>query len=136
MGKQYKEYIKENEKLSKQLAEKENECAKNGMSWDDMFKETLDIRIKITENDRQARLIQSPTMTFGKKWAGDLMSIERFIEDSKKETITDNDGYGKYATETGVSDIYIYPSDILEDKYRTDFSHVIWFNKVKEEYNI
>lgn len=129
MGKQYKEYIKENEKLSKQLSEKEDECAKKGMTWDEMFKETLDIRIKISENDRQARLIQDPTMTFGKKWNGELMSFERFIDGCKKELFTDNDGYGKYATETGISDIYIYPSDILDEVYRTDFSHVIWFNK-------
>ena len=43
--------------------------------------------------------------------------------------ITDDDGYGKYASEKAVSNIEIYPSDILANKVRTDFSHIAWYNK-------
>ena len=46
-----------------------------------------------------------------------------------KGDITDDDGYGKYASEKAVSNIEIYPSDILANKVRTDFSHIAWYNK-------
>lgn len=125
----YKELIKENEKLSEQLAQKEDECAKEGLSWDEMFEKTKDLRIKITLNDRNARLIQDPVMQFGKNWNGEFIPIEKFVKMCEDGLFTDNDGIGRYATETGVSDVYIYPSDILDNLYRKDFSRVLWLNK-------
>ena len=46
--------------------------------------------------------------------------------------ITDSDGFGLYAARKGVSDIKIYPSDIIENSYREDFTHVLWINKKNE----
>ena len=128
----YRELIKENDTLTKQLSEKEDYCARNGMSWDDMIKETNDIRLKITENDRKARQIQDPTIQFGKNWNGELIPIDKFIKGCEVGDFEDSNGVGRYATETGVSDIYIYPSDVLDNVYRKDFSHVLWLNKLQE----
>lgn len=125
----YKELIKENEKLSEQLAQKEDECAKEGLSWDEMFEKTKDLRVKLTLNDRNARLIQDPVMQFGKNWNGEFIPIEKFVKMCEDGLFNDNDGIGRYATETGVSDVYIYPSDILDNLYRKDFSRVLWLNK-------
>ena len=125
---EYKELIKENEKLTKEITQKEDECAKEGLSWEQMFEKTKDLRIKFTLNDRKARLIQEPSMQFGKKWNGKFYTLNEFINEVKKEFLTDDNGVGRYATETGVSDIYVYPSDIFDDIYRKDFSHVLWLN--------
>ena len=43
--------------------------------------------------------------------------------------LIDYDGCGNYATEDKISDIIIYPSDIIDKTYRKDFDYVIWFNK-------
>lgn len=125
----FSELTKQNEILLKQLAEEEEKCASEGLSWDKMFEKTKDIRVKITLNDRNIRLIQEPVIQFGKKWNGELIPIEKFIKMCKDSLFTDDNGIGRYATETGVSDIYIYPSDILDNIYRKDFSHILWLNK-------
>lgn len=128
-NKTYKELLRANERLGKELTEKEDECAKKGLKWEEMLVETKDIRALIAENDRKLRNMQDPTMQFGKNWAGDLMTLENFVNSVENGFFVDNDGYGRYATETGVSDIRVYPSDILDNDYRHDFSHVMWFNK-------
>lgn len=128
--KTYKKLLKEKTALEKELEFKEEECAKKGISWDDMLKETGSLRLKITSLDQDMRLMQDPTMQFGKNWAGELIPLEIFVkkcEDSQYGE--DLEGIGRYATETGVSDIYIYPSDVLDGKYRKDFSHILWLSK-------
>ena len=47
----------------------------------------------------------------------------------EKQLLTDEDGYGYYATETAKSSIMIKPSDVVYDMLRTDFTHVLWFSK-------
>lgn len=125
----YNDFKKEIEKLSKELAVQEDNCAKKGLSFDEMIEQTRELRIKIYELSQEMRLVQAPTLEFGKEWKGDYYTIEEFIENCKDDTFTDDEGYGYYATETGKSDIKIYPSDVIDNKIRTDFSHVIWFPK-------
>ena len=128
-AKKYKEYKKELDSIKEELIREEDKCAADGLSYDEMIDKTRELRTKAAELDMNMRLIQSPTLQFGKNWNGDLMTIEEFINRCKNDLFTDNDGLGRYATETGVSDIYIYPSDVLSDMYRKDFSHVLWLNK-------
>ena len=59
---------------------------------------------------------------------GDLFSLDDFIGNCECGGFLDSDGDGVYATSTRASDIHIYPSDV-PDNVRTDFSHVVWFNK-------
>ena len=60
---------------------------------------------------------------------GTLMSLEEFVAYSKTGFLTNYDGHGRYATSDQASNICVYPSDVMMDTYRHDFSHVIWFNK-------
>jgi len=124
----YKDYKKEQEKLTNQLHSKEDECAQKGLSFDEMIKETSDIRIQLYQISQEMRLLQEPTMTFDKQWKGEYYTLEEFIRTCELNGFTDEDGYGYYATEKGKSDIPIYPSDVLDEKVRTDFTHVIWFD--------
>lgn len=127
--KTYQDFKRKKEKLEKKLFDEEDKCAKEGLSFDSMLEQTKNLREQIFEMSQQMRLKQDPTIVFDKQWKGNLMTIEEFVEDCKNGSLIDSDGYGYYATEIGKSDILIYPSDVIEDKFRKDFSHVIWFNK-------
>jgi len=123
----YSDYKKEFEKLNKELLLQEDECAKNGLSFDEMFEKTKDIRIQLFKISQEMRLVQEPTMVFDKQWNGEYYTLEEFVRTCEMNGFTDEDGCGYYATENGKSNIPIYPSDVLDDKVRNDFSHVIWF---------
>ena len=60
---------------------------------------------------------------------GDKMTLDEFINDCKEGFFTDYDGSGCYSTEDKQTNLPIYPSSIMSGTYRTDFSHVYWFNK-------
>lgn len=128
---QYEIYKKELEHITKEISNEETECAKKGLSYEDMIEKTRDLRYKVYRLDKEMRLIQDPALQYNKEWKGELMPIEEFMTLCGTE-LTDNDGYGLYATETSVSDVRIYPSDVLEEKYRDDFTHVMWFDVITE----
>lgn len=125
----YKELQKEKQKIEEILSKKTDECAKKGLDFDDMINETKEERNKLFSISKEMRLLQEPTVEFGKQWNGDTYTFEQFKKLCIDEDLTDNDGYGYYATETAKSNVEIIPSDITENKYRNDFTHVIWFNK-------
>ena len=129
MNKKYNELQKEYDKLVKRINQKSDECAEKGMPFNEMLEETKDDRNRLFEISQEMRLIQEPVLEFGKQWKGDTFTLEQFKRMCEDGSLTDNDGYGFYATEKGKSDINILPSDITENKYRKDFSHVIWFNR-------
>ena len=60
---------------------------------------------------------------------GDKMTLDEFINDCKEGFFTDSDGSGYYGTEDKQTNLPICPSSIMSGTYRTDFSHVYWFNK-------
>lgn len=128
MAKTYEEIQKEIEHVKVRLLKAEDECAKKGLSFDEMILETIEDRKLVFNLDKDARLVQDPSVQYKKKWKGVLIPMEDFKEKCDG-ILTDEDGYGLYATETSVSDVKIYPSDILEKKYRSDFTHVMWFEK-------
>ena len=54
------------------------------------------------------------------------------LEEFKKMAViffSDYDGSGYYATETDISDVPCVPSEIANGYIRTDFTHVMWYNK-------
>ena len=75
------------------------------------------------------RLKKDATVEFGKNWDGDTYTLDEFISRVNGGAFIDDDGYGYYATDNGKSDITVYPSDIKENIYRNDFTHIIWFNR-------
>lgn len=60
---------------------------------------------------------------------GDLMTFDEFKECCESGGFIDYDGSGNYATADEESNITINPSDIEEGVYRTDFTHVMWYNR-------
>lgn len=85
-------------------------------------------RLAAQELSREYRLIKEPTMGDIPDY-GDHMTLEEFVEACKTGAFINYDGFGNYATKDTCSDIQIYPSDITAGKYRSDFTHVIWFNR-------
>lgn len=131
MEKEYIELKERNEELQKEYQDRQNELAKKGVRWEDMAEELRPIRREMWLNEKKMRLVKDPALMFGKKWKGEMYTLNEFVKMSKAGMITDEDGYGFYATELGKSDIEIYPSDILTEMVRMDFPNVIWF-KVKK----
>ena len=60
---------------------------------------------------------------------GDHMTFNEFVGMCKSGGFIDDDGEGCYATKDKMTNISVYPSDIRSGNYRTDFTHVVWFNK-------
>lgn len=59
----------------------------------------------------------------------DKMTIDEFVNDCREGYFMDYDGWGHYGTEEMESDLSIYPSDVIDENYRKDFTHVYWYNK-------
>ena len=127
----YSKLKDKNEQLQKEYLTRQNELAQKGVKWEDMTTELRPIREEIWLNEKKMRLAKDPALSFGKKWKGKTYALEEFSKMSKSGKITDNDGYGFYATELGKSDIEIYPSDVLTEMVRADFPNVIWFEAKK-----
>ena len=117
---QYSEKMEELEQI-------EGKCIQEGLPYEEMVKKTLDLRKELTLIDRNIRLLKEPVVSMGKKWAGHFMLFDDFISLSLSGEMTDKDGYGLYATQKSVSNIPVYPSDIVNGIYRDDFTCVLWF---------
>jgi len=83
---------------------------------------------KIEEYDLEIRLMRDYELS-DHSTHGDLFTMEEFREDVQCGGFIDSDGSGNYATEDKQSDIGIYPSDFKGNRVRSDFTHVMWFNK-------
>lgn len=125
----YEDLIKEKTRLSDTYDELFNKCAKEGLPFDKFKEEAAPIRQKLYFIDKYLRLKMSPTLSYGKEWKGEIFTIEEFIEMSEDGSLIDYDGVGYYATDEAKSDVEAYPSDFIENLYRKDFTHIIWFNK-------
>lgn len=124
----YIDQLKEEyDKLTKEIEAKMTECASRGDSWEKYKDSSRELLVKRMKLSQEIRLIEVPEITYGKEYVGNKIPIEKFTEMAKSGLIKNNDGYGYYATENSVSNISVYPTDFLDDKYRTDFTHILWF---------
>ena len=130
--KTYAQWKQEYSRLEIENTEKEEQCAKDGNSWQEMLIKTREIKEKMAYADKMMRKLQEPTLTYNKKWKGTKMELSKFIEVVTANELSDLDGEGYYATETAKTDIIIRPSDIKENIYREDFPYVLWFAKKQE----
>ena len=128
-NKTYEELLREEERLNERYTEISDTCAREGLSFSEFKERVKPIKEKLYFISKYKRLKQTPTVEYGKEWRGDIFTLEKFIELVNDGGFTNFDGYGYYATEDAKSDVYIYPSDIREKIYRSDFTHIIWFNK-------
>ena len=129
--KTYAQWKQEYNALDIENAELEEDCAKNGDSWQEMLVKTKPIKEKMAQADKMMRKLQEPSLTYNKKWKGKKMELDSFVSAATAKEIVDTDGEGYYATETAKTDVLVRPSDIIENIYRTDFPYVIWFPKDK-----
>ena len=123
------ELLKEEKRLNEKYKEIEDESLKEGLSFSEFQKKAHDVAEGLYLIDKYLRLKKDPIVEYGKEWKGETMTLEKFKNEARAKLITDDDGYGFYATESAKSDVEILPSDVLENILRDDFSHVIWFNK-------
>ena len=130
--KTYAQWKQEYNHLEIENAEKEDQCAKDGDSWQEMLIKTREIKEKMAYADKMMRKLQEPSLTFNKKWKGTKMELSKFIEIVTANELSDLDGEGYYATETAKTDVLIRPSDIKENVYRDDFPYILWFPKKQE----
>lgn len=133
MNEKYNDLVREAKKIEKKIKEDEENLAKEGVSFDDMIEKTREDRIKLFKLSKEMRLIQDPGFQPKKKWKGKFMTMENFIKMCNEENITDEDGYGFYADKKVVTDIKIFPSDIMTEMYRKDFTEILWFFYADEE---
>lgn len=129
-NKSYNDLATEYGRLEDKYDSIEKECLKDNLSYEDFCKKAHDVKERMFMVDKFMRLKEDPILTYGKEWVGTLYDIEKFKELCKEENqlLTDEDGYGYYATETAKSSIPVKPSDVVYDMLRTDFTHVLWFN--------
>jgi hypothetical protein len=99
------------------------------MTFSEFCEKAHDVKEKMFYLSKYIRIKQEPTITYGKEWNGDFITFDEFKKRCNTMYYTDDDGYGFYASESSKSDVEIYPSDITENIFRTDFPYVIWFNK-------
>ena len=121
--------LREEERAEEKYKEIEDQCVKEGLSFDEFCKKAQKEREILYFIDKHKRLRKDPIVEFGKEWKGDLYTLEQFKKMVANGELIDDDGFGYYATEMGKSDVVIYPSDITENLIREDFTHVIWFNR-------
>ena len=126
-GKTYSELIKIEKKLQKQYNEIQADALKEGLSYDDFCDKAHDVKQDLYFIDKYKRKTQVPSLVYDKEWQGDTYTLDEFKTKCYSEELTDLDGYGYYGTYNSKSDVKIVPSDILEEIYREDFTHIIWF---------
>lgn len=106
-----------------------DDCLSKQLSFDEYEKSAKDVLEKLYFIDKYRKLKANPVVEYGKEWKGETMTFTEFRERCADGYFVDDDGYGYYATIDGKSNIIIKPSDVTEDICRSDFTHVIWFNK-------
>lgn len=123
------ELLREESRLKDRYQEIEDECLKEGKSFNEFKESVKDVAEGLYFIDKVKRLRKDPTVEYGKEWKGTTYTLEEFKSMCETKQFIDEDGIGFYATETSKSDVEIKPSDVEENLIREDFSHVIWFNK-------
>lgn len=131
LNKSYSDLVTEYNRLEEKYEQIETDCLKDNLSFAEFCNKAHDVKDKLFAIDKFLRVKEDPILTYGKEWSGTLYEISKFKElcDEAHQTFTDEDGIGYYATETAKSNIVIKPSDFTYDMVRTDFTHVLWFNK-------
>lgn len=126
-NKTYNELIRLEKKLTEEYNNIQAQSLKDGLSYEEFCEKAHDTKQNLFFLDKYKRKEQTPELVFDKEWQGVQIPFEEFVTKSLSEQLTDDDGYGYYATINGKSDIRIKPSDVTEGIYRDDFPYIIWF---------
>lgn len=97
-------------------------------TWEE-FEKYSELEAKqVAELSRQKRMMMPYEMEEIPDY-GDVMSLEDFIVCCKEGNFIDYDGYGQYAKDNMMSNVTIFPSDVVHNMIRKDFDTVVWFNR-------
>ena len=131
MTKKIEKLKAEYHRLAQQKEDMMDESAKKGEPWDVFVKNATQIALKMNAIRQEISLMKEPVLRYKKddEITFKRYTLEEFTEMCRSGELTDNDGVGEYASEKAISDIEIYPSDILENKVRKDFTHIAWYAK-------
>ena len=111
--------------LCEAYQEKEKECSKSGLSWDDFVNETRPLKTSIFELEKEIRKVQPVGYEVAEKWKGKIITLEEFIKDAKEGTINDTTAIYYYSDGNTKTDVRVYPSDVLAEMLRDDLTHVM-----------
>lgn len=105
----------------------ENEYIDAGKSWDE-YRENPTVR-EYWKTVAEYRVVQDYKLVpICNRNYGSHMTLEEF-KSLAGIFFSDYDGSGYYATDTEISDVPCVPSEIANGYIRTDFTHVMWYNK-------
>jgi hypothetical protein len=144
--KTYEELVREEDTLNDEYENLSDECAKNGLKYNEFKEKATPIRQKIYFVSKYKRLKQPPTLEYNKEWNGNLYTIEQFIEMSESGGFMDYDGFGHFiktvdGKKYAIVDIYFsideddvsYKGESIGSIFyvcnRLDLREIVWFNK-------
>lgn len=126
----YEELEREYNRVTVKYHDKQEESLKKGLTWDEFCVKAKDEKKAMYFIDKYMRLKMVPTISFNEEIHGEQFTLEEFKKICTESNLyTDSDGFGYYASDKGISDIKVYPSDFVEKIYREDFPNIIWYNK-------
>ncbi len=101
------------------------------LDFDEYDERVNDIYKEVNSLSLKYRLVKTPVLKEAEDWELEecKMSFMQFKESCEEGFFINYDGSGEYGNATHKSGIAIYPSDIIAGTYRTDFTHVYWYNK-------
>ena len=74
------EKLKEKYKqIENKITTMEDECAKSGKSFEEMIEATNDERTSLYMLSKEIRLVQEPSIEFGKRWKGDTLTLDDLL---------------------------------------------------------
>lgn len=100
----------------------DNYCKKCQPYWDD----NRLLHAAASMNTTPDKIEMTPMDEFHKKCR---VPIKTFIDWCKYDAVTSYDGFGEYANENEVSNLYVSCWGIKNGFVRKDFTHVCWYNK-------
>lgn len=60
---------------------------------------------------------------------GDHMTMKEWLECVDCGGFIDYDGGGNYATDTQMTNLEVYPSDVAKGNVDKSWTHIVWFNR-------
>lgn len=116
--------------LEKEYYKIQDECIKDGLSWEEMLVKSADVRKSLDKIGHDMTLLE-PVEWGDLPDYGHLMTMEEFKDNVDAGGFIDYDGHGYYATTEKMSNKIISPSDFKNNRVldNVEFTHVMWFNK-------
>jgi len=127
MGRTTEQIEKEYEKALEE-SNKWFQDAPDDLDWNEFNNYMSSTYDKVNRLSRELRMSITPEFEDLPIY-GNVMTLDDFLETCRDGGFIDSDGSGNYVKNNKMSNINIYPSDILYDTIRTDFDTIIWFNK-------